>query len=481
MTTNIGPGSRWRRTGARLSLLSITAAASALLVAACGGGGGGGGTSVTPVSCSVNSQKEFVLDVARDWYLFPDLLPATVNLGSYATPQALLDAITAEARAQGKDRFFSYLTTRQEDQAFFAEGEFIGFGFRLRIDGSRVFLLDVFEDTAAWDAGMRRGAEILAIDSGSGFVLVENLLPSDPNLQGAFGPATSGVQRGFRFRLDGQEFEKTLTKRLSTILPISPNGGVQVLSLPSNPSVQVGYVALRTFISTAQTPLLAAFDDFRNAGIDYFIVDLRYNGGGLVSISELLGDLFGRGLDGERYSGLRFNPARAAGENENRNFQPRTQSVAPLKIAFITTDATASASEMTINSLDPWIPEVAIIGQDTFGKPVGQDAFDQTGCDTRLRLVTFRTVNSLERGDYYNGLADEVLDCAAEDDVTRPMGNPLEDSTAAALAWIANSNACTSMTASAGVGLQKLAPEAARRYPLPERPSPAQAWMPGLF
>jgi carboxyl-terminal processing protease len=453
----------------------------AALLAGCGGGGDGG-TRLAPGtgSCSVASQKQFVLDVARDWYLFPELLPASVNPASYPTAQALLDAITTTARAQGKDRFFSYVTTRQEDSAFFGEGEFIGFGFRSRIDGSRLFLLDVFEATPAFEGGLRRGAELLAIDSGSGYVSMANILASDPNLEGAFGPATAGVQRGFRYLLDGLTTEVTLTKRLNTITPISPNGGVRVLSLPANPTVQVGYIALRSYISTAESPLLGAFADFRARGVDYFVVDLRYNGGGLVSISELLGDLFGANrASTDVYSGLRFNTARRSNDS-TRLFRPRAESVAPVRIAFITTGATASASEMTINSMDAWA-EVAIIGRDTFGKPVGQSAFDQPGCDTRLRLVTFRSVNARERGDYYNGLASELaFACSAADDLGRPMGDPLESSTAAALGWIQN-GACPATLAAAGSGLQKLAPEAAPRYPVPARPAPAQAWMPGLF
>ncbi|MCU0975821.1 MAG: S41 family peptidase [Steroidobacteraceae bacterium] len=483
MTTNVRRNARWTRGAARLALVSLTAVATAALVTACGGGGGGGGTSVTPDRCSVNAEKQFVLDAARSWYLFPELLPANVNIASYATADDLLDALTAQARAQGKDRFYSYLTTRQEDQALFGEGEFVGFGFRSRVEGSRLLILDAFENTPASDGGLRRGAEILAIDyrDGRGYVPMSTILVNDPDLTGAFGPATVGVQRGFRYRVGGATTEVTLTKRLNTITPISPDGGVRVLSLPLNPSVQVGYVALRTFISTAQAPLLDAFEDFRQRGIDYFIVDLRYNGGGLVSVGDLLGDLLG----GDRrptdlYAGLRFNPARAS-NNENRFFQPRAESITPLKIAFITTGSTASASEMTINSMDPWPVEVAIVGSDTFGKPVGQSAFDLSGCDTRLRLVTFRTVNVLERGDYYNGLADEVLDCAADDDEGQPMGDPVEASTAAALAWIGNSSTCSAMTAAAGMAQQKLGVEAERRYPVPERPTPAQLWLPGLF
>ncbi len=458
---------------------------TALLVGACGGGGGGGGGGpiVAPDRCSATAQKQFVLDVARDWYLFPELLPASVNVASYATAQDLLDAITAQARAQGRDRFFSYVTTRQEDEAAFGEGQFVGFGFRSRIDGSRLFLVDVFENTPAFDGGLRRGAEILAIDSGSGYVPVASILASDPNLTGAFGPSQTGVQRGFEYRpsAGAATLRVTITKRLNTITPIPSSGGVRVLNLPSNPTVPVGYVALRAYISSAQAPLQNAFAGFRAQGIDYVIVDLRYNGGGLVSLADLVGDLLG----GDRrttdlYSGLRFNPARAGQNNSNRFFQPRAESIRPLKIAFITTEATASASELTINSMDPWV-EIAIVGEDTFGKPVGQSAFDLSGCDTRLRLVSFRSVNALERGDYYTGLASEVTACAGTDDLARPMGDPQEGSTAAALGWIGNSANCLPRTTAAGIGSAKTAAGRASRHPLPDRPTPAQIMLPGLF
>jgi C-terminal processing protease CtpA/Prc len=480
MKSSNGDGTPVRRIRSRLALLAITAAASAGLFTACGGGGGGGGPVTPAPRCTATTEKQFVLDVAEDWYLFPETLPANVNPGNYATAQDLLDAITTVARAQGKDRFFSYVTTREEDESFLREGEFIGFGFRSETQDSRLFLIDVFESTPAHDAGLRRGAEILAIDSGTGYEPIADLLARDPSLAAAFGPAQTGVQRGLRYRQDGVTTEVTLTKRLNTITPVPLDGGVRVLTLPSNPTVQVGYVALRSYISSAETPLVGAFRD-RFQNLDYFIVDLRYNGGGLVSISDLLGDLFGEGRRGnDLYAGLRFNQARAAQYNTNRFFQPRADSVAPLKIAFITTGYTASASEMTANSMDPWV-EVAIIGADTFGKPVGQSAFDQTGCDLRLRLVTFRTVNALERGDYYDGLASEVTACAAGDDLDLPMGDPRETSTAAALAWLGNSALCAPMSATPGVGLLQMGPEPERRLPLPQRPTAAQAWLPGLF
>ena len=56
---------------------------------------------------------------------------------------------------------------------------------------------------------------------------------------------------------------------------------------------RVGYLNLRTFISTADPQLRSAFAQFRAQGVTELIVDFRYNGGGLVSIADLMGDLLG--------------------------------------------------------------------------------------------------------------------------------------------------------------------------------------------
>lgn len=429
-------------------------------------------------ACGATNQKNFVLDAAREWYLFLDLLPPTIDVGGYASAAELLDALTATARAQNRDRFFSHVTTPQADSSFLQEGQFIGFGFRTLIDGNQLRVPDVYEGSPAAEGGLVRGAEITHVDSGSGYVPIATILQSDPDLAEAFGPATAGVERGLRFVLTGgQQVEAEFTKRVVTIPPV-PSAGTAILSLPSNASVPVGYLYLRTFISTAETPLRTAYAQFRAQGIQYFIVDLRYNGGGLVSVADLIGDLNGADRDpGDVFSNLRFN-ANKSGSDVVRHFVEQPQSVAPVRIAFITTGGTASASELVVNSMKPWT-EVAIVGSDTFGKPVGQSAFDLNGCDLRLRLVTFRVTNADEQGDYYDGLAGTLpFACAAGDDLTRAPGDPLESSTAAALGWL-GTGACGQMLS--GPSPPLLQAQAGWRLPQGRHPTPAQAHLPGLF
>jgi C-terminal processing protease CtpA/Prc len=460
-------------------LLTTAAACLSALVAACGGGGGGGGGAV-PAACSTTNQKQFVLDVTRDWYLFQSDLPAAVNIGDYATAQELLDALTATARAQGKDRYFSYLTTPAADSSFLLEGQYIGFGFRTSIQTDRLLLPDVYEGSPADLGGLVRGAEIIAIDSGSGYVPMATILATDPNLEQAFGPATAGVQRGLRFVLPGggQTIEAVFTKAIVTIPPV-PAGGTAVLALPSNPSVPVGYINLRTFISPAEAPLRSAYAQFRAQGIQNFIVDYRYNGGGLVGIADLVGDLnaLGREDDTDIFESTRFNTRKAANDTVHR-FNKQAQSVDPVRIAFITTGATASASELVVNGMKSWVG-VAIVGSDTYGKPVGQSAFDLTGCDLRMRLVTFRVTNARGEGDYYDGLATTLpFACAASDDLTRDPWDSAESSTAAALAWL-ETGVCGQVMAAPVAPFLKA--QAGFRLPQARTPTAAQAYLPGLF
>ncbi len=383
-------------------LLTSAAGLVCTLIAACGGGSGGDGNDGNNSACSAEREKRFVLDTAREWYLFRELLPAGIDAGQYATAEELLDALTADARAEGKDRFFSYVTTRQADDAILQEGQFVGFGFRSHIEGGRLWLTDVFEDSPAATGGLSRGTEITHVDSGDGFVPMATLLAEDPNLVETLGPATAGIERGMRFvPPGGSQAEAVFTKAVVTILPV-PAGSARIIALPANPAVPVGYLSLRTFTTTAEAPLREAYADFRAQGIEYFIVDLRYNGGGLVRIAELIGDLNGGARGGsDVFLQTLFNSAKS-GQNSVRRFDPQPESVAPVRIAFITTGLTASASEIVINSLAPWT-EVAIVGDDTLGKPVGQSGFDISGCDLRLRLISFPLHQRAGRGRLLRG------------------------------------------------------------------------------
>ena len=103
---------------------------------------------------------------------------------------------------------------------------------------------------------------------------------------------------------------------------------------------------------------------------------------------------------------------------------------------MITTRSSASASELVINSLRPYMP-VTIIGDTTYGKPVGQ--YGLRFCDKVLYPVAFSIKNANLEGDFFDGLA---VDCAAGDDYTHQLGDRAEASFAEALTFI-RTGACS--------------------------------------
>ena len=481
---------RLRKLGTALALVSM--------LAACGGGGGGGGsgppsgpiggtptpTPGTPsptAGCSLRDRQDWAAAQLREWYLFPETLPATADPSPFTTVQAYIDSLTATARSQRRDRFFTYLTSIAEENAFFSSGSSAGFGIRLSYDTTarRLFVIEAFEGAPALAAGIDRGTEIVAIGTTEGNLRnVSDIFAAEGSagVNNALGPSTSGTTRVLRITDSAGTRTVTVTKSEFSLTPVSSRYGARIID---DGGRRVGYVNLRTFISTADPALRQAFSSFRAQGITEVIVDLRYNGGGLVSIGELLGNLLGGNRStSDVFSYTVFRPEKAS-NNETDFFQPQPQSIASTKIAFIGTGGTASASELVINSFIPYLrANAALVGTNTFGKPVGQIALDRAACDDRLRVVAFKTDNAARQGDYYDGLATKVeASCQAGDDFTRQLGDPQEASTRSALDFLAG-RTCTPIGGTIGA---KSAAVSRRELLMPDQPSAAQREVPGLF
>ena len=415
----------------RLIVLAI-----ALSLAACGGGGGGdGGGGGLVGACSVADEKNSILSVMEDWYFFnsPDFPGQTakyngIDLNSYATADDLLDFLRYQPTQF--DRGFSFITTVQADQQLLGEGEFVGFGFGTKFVDSPtnedLRFTRVFEGSPAAQAGFQRGFRILELD---GRTIAE--INQAEGVAAAFGPAEQGFTVEFLIRdTNGAEFTAQVSKATVTIDPVPPVPN-RVIDFNGRP---VGYINLRSFISTAEAPLDSVFSQFRAQNVRDVVIDVRYNGGGLLSVSDRLGDLLGGSAfpAGTIFTRVLYNPDRAA-NNTARAFAQLTNSLTFLdSVVFITTGSSASASELMINNLQPHTT-VAVVGSLTNGKPVGQSAFDFCGGTKRFRVAAFEITNALSQGRYFGGIP---ADCPAADDLNFPLGDENEASLAAALTRI---------------------------------------------
>jgi C-terminal processing protease CtpA/Prc len=190
----------------------------------------------------------------------------------------------------------------------------------------------------------------------------------------------------------------------------------------------VGYLLFATFVETSIPALDQAFAEFQAAGVREVVVDLRYNGGGLIGVARhFMHLLVGAVADGEVAYRVRYNDHYAK-ENEERELGVLDRTLPHVDhVVFITTGSSLSASELLINSVSAHVP-VSIIGGTTGGKPVGSHHFDF--CDQIAVPVTFRLLNADDFGDYFDGLP---ATCAAPDDLTHALGDAREASLAAAL------------------------------------------------
>lgn len=481
----------------RTHKIPLALAATALL-AACGGGGGNSSSSVvsvtpaptptatptptqTAAACSLSSRQAMAKDVIDEWYLFPDLVDSTVNAANYDTVQDYIDALVAPARAQGKDRYFTYITSIEEENAYYSSGATAGFGVRLSYSGSQLRVLEAFEGAPALAAGIDRGTQILAIGTSESTMRdVSDIFASEGSLgvSNALGSSDAGVTRYLKIQTAGGSVSTVaVTKAEYAIDPVSDRYGAKVID---QGGTKVGYINLRTFIDTAEPDLRAAFDDFRSQGIDKVVIDLRYNGGGLVRVAELMGNLMGADKVGQVFSRLTVRDSKAAAYNETTLFAQTSEAITPMKLAFIGHGGTASASELITNAMIPYLDtDMALVGSNTYGKPVGQFAFDNADCDDRMRVVVFRTENADGNADYFNGLASTVpVTCKASDGINAQLGDPAEPSLAAALGFVINGSSSCTAIATGGQTTQSLSRP---QLLLSPRPSTAQREMPGLF
>ena len=452
---------------------------------ACGGGGGGGSSSAPPPAppvadnddsedtgeadaCDVPAQIDFVEAVTDSWYLWYDEM-ADVDKAGYESAQAYLDARLAPLIDEGRDRGFSYMTTITEDETSISSGAYIGFGFRSSSSSAGLFIIDVFESGPAWEAGVRRGMELVAVDTGNGFETLEQLSEREATSEEIFGPSEVGVVRDFRFRQNGTEVEFSIAK--DELEPPALAG--EPLLIERSGLSPVGYLHLRQFINAALTPeegfssLTDASVLFKEASVTDLIIDLRYNGGGLLSVADTMLDLLaGLTAQGEPSFKIQVNDQHPEFNEDEDNwglFDELPETFSPIRIAFITSRSTASASELIINGLDPHL-DVVMVGANTFGKQVGQGRWDmhegvegleREDCDVALRLTAFEIVNGENQGGYHqvglDGTGRFTL-CAAEDDISNPFGDPQEASVGAALDWL-NTGSCPSSASGGSNGV----------------------------
>lgn len=301
----------------------------------------------------------------------------------------------------------------------------------------RIFVLYADKNSPAGKAGIDRGCEITSVNGTTSFTNTNSSLQFVYNaIVGSTSTVTLGITRA-----DKTTFTTTLNPVAYSINPVLFD---TVYTAANN--TKVGYFGLYTFASVfndkgqatyTKTALDQAFTKFVASGIKNLIVDLRYNGGGATTTAEYLDSAIapasaaGKTMYTYKYNDKIMQNLAATGLTETVKFPGRTGGLALDNVFFITSGNTASASELTLNNLKPYV-KVLLVGEKTYGKPVGFidfniSAYNRSGTVKYLAdlyAINFATHNANGSGDYYTGID---VDKAAVDYVNVPWGATADD------------------------------------------------------
>jgi len=205
----------------------------------------------------------------------------------------------------------------------------------------------------------------------------------------------------------------------------------------------VGYLAFNSFLGDTTemyNNFQRIFNRFSSESIQDVIVDLRYNGGGYVTVQEKLANyLINAGGNGNIMMTQKYND-KYTQFNDISRFK-KLGSLNLSRVFFIVSNNTASASELLINNLKPYM-EVKLVGpSNTYGKPVG--FFPIPVGEWYVFPVSFRTINKNGEGNYFNGIP---IDNKAADGFDKDWGDASEACLASALSYI-NTGAFRTMSA----------------------------------
>lgn len=343
---------------------------------------------------SANAIKDTAVMYAKDIYLWYSQIPATFNGQTYADPNAIMEAIRQYSNEPGfsapVDKWS--FAMKQSEWNNLSNGVSADFGMNVFFFKEGDLRVKSVERTSpAGIAGIRRGWKITKINGSANITTANADFISNAVWNSANG--------NFTFQKpDGSTSDISLTAATYQEHPVYLDT-VYTIS-----SKKIGYLSFNSFLGDTNqvySEFSRVFNKFTNAGISDLVVDLRYNGGGYVSVQQKLADwLAPSSANGQLMMKEQFND-KYTQYNSVDNFK-KLGSLNLSKIYFIVSHNTASASELLINNLKPFV-NVQLVGPSkTYGKPVG--FFPIEDGDWYIFPVSFRSTNNQGQGNYFNGM-----------------------------------------------------------------------------
>jgi len=334
--------------------------------------------STNILKVSAPGQMQEVMDLIKGRYVDP------VNTDS-------LRELAIEEVLSGLDPHSVYIPSRElqsvnEDLA----GRFEGIGVEFNIFDDTVHIINVLRDGPSDKAGILAGDRILTVEDKK---VAGTRITSDSIRKLLRGP------RGSKVGITVQRNEFPLPVNIT-------RGFIPLFAIDASYMIddQTGYIRLNKFSESAFKEFMAALESLQKKGMKSLILDLRENGGGILTEAVEMADEF---LDGDKlivYTDGRNSPKREYKCRRRGLFEQG-------KLVLLLNEGSASASEVLAGALQDW-DRATIIGRRSFGKGLVQEQYSLTD-GAALRLTVARYYTPLGRSiqkPYDKGILDYNVD-----------------------------------------------------------------------
>lgn len=399
---------------------------------------------------TLRDELTFLRAWSHQFYLWYNEIPTDFKMADFTDPVAYFDKLKTPleiAPGVPKDRFHFTYDSAEWDKLS-TEGIEMGYGVTWSSNGAtapRDWRATAVEPgSPAAQMGLRRGDRLTVVD-GVDFVNATDEA-SVAKINAGLFPANIGEQHSFTVTRAGISVPVTLTAQDVKATPVK---NTQYFDIAGGR--RVGYLTFDNHTAVAERQLIDAFAKLKSDNVNDLVIDMRYNGGGLLYMAAELAYM----VAGERamvsstnptgkvFERLQYNNKILTDDKDTVYFKRTAEGFAapnavqkdtPLptlnlpRVTILTTQGTCSASEAVINALRGVDVQVDIVGSQTCGKPYGFNPVPN--CGTTYFSIEFAGVNAKGVGDYAQGFAPT---CAVADDLTRELGDRNEALLATAL------------------------------------------------
>ncbi|MCK5781868.1 MAG: hypothetical protein KAH10_04725 [Flavobacteriales bacterium] len=370
------------------------------------------------------SVNKFILENMTNYYLWTDHIPGNLDPSSTDDSKAFFEKMRYKGVGDDtKGDPWSFITDDLQGLLEMFEGIRTSKGYYLygysrgeNDDRLALVVAYAYNNSPASEAGLTRGSVILEIDG--------NDLTS-ANVNQFLSKESYSITLG-EYDRENETFILLDETRTLTAVELSTNPIIKS-EIYDIKGTKIAYLLYNSFIHKYDRELIYEFEKYKAEGVSELILDFRYNGGGSVASALNISSMIAPKSDiGKVFLKKEYNTvlqdyllnhpnygedfledkltseAYGYGEDDDITGMPLTNLDLD-RVYIIGLDGTASASELVINGLKPYM-NVITLGDRTHGKYVASITIqDETYDNWAIQPIVFKSANANGETDYWNG------------------------------------------------------------------------------